>query len=91
MRKNGAELQVAESTANKVVEIFRHLCHNAPHRMEMEQVKTKSKQEAGYPLRFKSKAQRERIEKAAKSQRKTLREFLLECAEAGVKGQLQAS
>lgn len=41
----------------------------------------KGKQKSAYPLRFRSKAEEERIKKAAKRERKTIREFLLDSAE----------
>lgn len=49
---------------------------------QMEQItKPRKKQPVGYPLRFRSKAQKERLEKAAKSVRKTLKDFLIDLGE----------
>lgn len=50
----------------------------------MEQQAPKSgriKQPVGYPLRFRSKAQKKRLEEAAKRAHKTLKDFLIDLGE----------
>jgi len=42
----------------------------------------RAKQQVAYPLRFRSKAQKKRIEGAAKQAHKTLRDFLIDLGEA---------
>jgi|GEM_PF-4001918 hypothetical protein len=54
--------------------------HN-PENMEQEIPKAKKKPLSNYPLRFRSKAQKDRLEKAARSVRKTLKDFLIDLGE----------
>lgn len=61
-----------------------------PHNvLEMEQAsKTgRTKQTVGYPLRFRSKAQKKRLEEAAKMVHKTLKDFLIDLGEQAAANQ----
>lgn len=49
--------------------------------MEQTITKPRKKQPSNYPLRFRSKAQKERLEKAAKATHKTLKDFLIDLGE----------
>ncbi len=56
---------------------------------EMEQVQKtgRAKQQVGYPLRFRSKAQKKRLEDAAKQVHKTLKDFLIDLGEQAAANQ----
>lgn len=91
MRKNLLQFQVAENRVNlgdRFLLTSNGISPNiAGNQTFMETtVQTangtqKKKQSVPYPLRFRSKAQKERLEKAAKKSGKTLRDFLLDHAE----------
>ena len=77
--------QVAEKKPNLSVDINGYPTDNHWHRMEMQQsTPEKRKAKTAYPLRFRSKAQKERLEKAAKRVHKTLRDFLLDLGDKAV-------
>lgn len=68
------------------------MVHN-PSRME-QQSNTGRVKRPNYPLRFRSKAQKKRLEEAAKRVHKTLKDFLIDLGEkaaAEMQGELKAS
>jgi hypothetical protein len=91
MRKTEAECKLLKMNERLHIDILGHPLDN-PCVVTMDtQERIKPKREGGYPLRFKSKAQKERIEKAAKIQRKSLREFILDCLEAEARNHLKTA
>ena len=52
-----------------------------PSTMEPIQKQGRTKSRVGYPLRFRSKAQKKRLEEAAKRVHKTLKDFLIDLGE----------
>lgn len=92
--------RAADSKENKPEIILltsdRHPFYDSPRHMEMEPNTKRAKdgRKAAYPLRFKNKTQKERLEKAARKVRMSLRDFLLTYAEkaaAELGGELKAS
>ena len=80
----------AENKGNKVATSLLTSIDIRPHNViEMEQAtKTgKPKQSVGYPLRFRSKAQKKRLEEAARKTHKTLKDFLIDLGEQAAANQ----
>jgi len=55
--------------------------------MEPTEKTGRAKQQVGYPLRFRSKAQKKRLEDAAKRTHKTLKDFLIDLGEQAAANQ----
>lgn len=95
MLKNGENCKLLKINGRFPIDIIRHQAHNALHHMEMQQTATAKRtvKKSAYPLRFRSKAQKKRLEEAAKRVHKTLRDFLLDLGDkaAAETGELKAS
>lgn len=94
--KNGENCKLLKINERFPIDIIRHQAHNALHHMEMQQTAPPEKRavkKSAYPLRFRSKAQKKRLEEAAKRVHKTLRDFLLDLGDkaAAETGELKAS
>lgn len=81
------DFRAADSKENKggiiLLTSARHPHYDSLRHMDMGQNTTsrKDSRKAAYPLRFKNKTQKERLEKAARKVRMSLRDFLLTYAE----------